>query len=239
MTTDSDMPADNNLNLMRNLADNERPREKALNFGFATLSDAELLAIILRTGRQGRSVIELSREILARCDNRLGTLSRMTANEICRDIKGIGPTKAITLLAAIELGSRCAADLTSDRPQITGSESIYRLMRGQLERINHEEFWILTLNRANRVTGRCLVSRGGTAATVVDAKIVFRQALDRQAQAIVLLHNHPSGNLRPSAEDNRLTEKLKSAATLLDITVLDHIIITPGGYYSYHDEGKL
>ena len=221
------------------LDDADKPREKALAHGIGSLSNAELLAIILGSGQQGKSVINLAQELLARCDQRLSQLARMTISELIRDVKGIGPAKAISLYAAIELGSRCQSALPETEPQITSSDTIYQLMRSQLERLCHEEFWLLVLSQANRVRRKYRISQGGMAATVVDPKIIFKKAIDMQANAIVMVHNHPSGQCHPSPEDDRLTRKITDGASLLDIRVLDHIIVTPNGYYSYHDQGRL
>ncbi|MDE7406993.1 MAG: DNA repair protein RadC [Muribaculaceae bacterium] len=217
----------------------DKPREKAMAHGVGSLTDSELIAILLGSGLQGKSVVQLSREILARCGDRLGTLSRMTIGELMRDVRGIGPAKAITLLAAIELGSRCRSDLALQNPQITSSEAIFEYMRPSLERVSHEEFWMLILNRANRVMSKWLISQGGMASTVVDVRLLFKKAIDQQASSIVLVHNHPSGALRPSPEDDKLTRRIKDGASLLDIRVLDHLIVSAAGYYSYHDEGRL
>jgi len=224
---------------IRDLDEADKPREKALAHGIGALSNAELLAIILGSGQKGKSVIALAQEILARCDHKLGKLARMTISELVRDLKGIGPAKAVSLFAAIELGSRCQSSLSDNDPQITSSQTIYGLMRPRLERLSHEEFWVLMLNRANRVQHQYRISQGGMAATVVDPKIIFKKAIDLQAAAIALVHNHPSGNTRPSPEDDRLTRKLAEGAALLDIRVIDHVIVTPTAYYSYHDERRL
>lgn len=227
--------------LIRDLAYDDRPREKAWANGTASLTPAELIAILLRTGLKGRSVVQVSREILSICGNDLARLSRMTPAELSRLVPGIGPTKAITLMAAIELGARCQSALTlaNDMPQITSSERIYSMMRPRLERLRHEEFWVLMLNRANRVESRWMVSQGGMAATVVDVRLLFKKVIDAQASAIVLVHNHPSGQLHPSAADDDLTSRISAAAELLDIRVVDHLIISPAGFYSYFDEGRL
>lgn len=217
----------------------DKPREKALAHGIGSLSNAELLAIILGSGQHGKSVISLAQELLARCDQKLSQLSRMTVSELIRDVKGIGPAKAISLYAAIELGSRCQSSLTETEPQIMSSDTIYQLMRPQLERLSHEEFWLLILSQANRVRRKYRISQGGMAATVVDPKIIFKKAIDMQANAIAIVHNHPSGQCKPSPEDDCLTRKIAEGASLLDIRVLDHVIVTPAGYYSYHDQGRL
>ncbi|MDE5973022.1 MAG: DNA repair protein RadC [Muribaculaceae bacterium] len=227
--------------LIRNLADDEKPREKALSRGIRTLADAELLAILLRTGLKGKSVIQVSREILSLCEGDLATLCRMTPQQLARLVPGIGPTKAITVTAAIEFGARCQCELQkiTDRPQITCSQAIHNHMRATLERLPHEEFWVLTLNRANRIESRWMISQGGMAATIVDLRLLFKKVIDSQASAIAIVHNHPSGQLKPSAEDDALTRRITDAAALLDIRVIDHVIISPAGFYSYFDSGRL
>lgn len=229
------------MSLIKNLADDDKPREKALKYGCRSLTASELIAILLRTGLQGKSVIQVSQEILAMCSNDLSQLCRMTPQQLSRLVPGIGPTKAITLMAAIELGARCQSELTrvNEKLQITSSQLIYNHMRDRLERLPHEEFWVLMMNRANRVESEWMVSQGGMAATVVDLKLLFKKVIDAQASSIVLVHNHPSGNLMPSMQDDDLTRRICNAAKLLDIRVLDHLIITPAGFYSYFDSNKL
>lgn len=229
------------MSLIRNLADDDKPREKALRYGCRMLSASELIAILLRTGLQGKSVIQVSQEILAMCGNDLSNLCRMTPQQLSRLVPGIGPTKAITLMAAIELGARCQSELTrvNEKLQITSSRLIYNHMRDRLERLPHEEFWVLMMNRANRVESEWMVSQGGMSATVVDLKLLFKRVIDSQASGIALVHNHPSGNLKPSMQDDDLTRRIRDAAKILEIMVLDHVIIAPGGYYSYFDSGKL
>lgn len=217
----------------------DKPREKALQNGIASLSNAELLAIIFGSGLPGRSVIDLSRDILRDNDNRLSRLARMSVHEIVKKYKGIGNAKAITLAAAFELGARCALDLRQLDPQVTGSESIYQRLRGQMELLNYEEFKVVHLNRSNRIIFEETVSKGGTASTLVDVKLVMKSALDKLSSGLIFVHNHPSGNLNPSTADDQLTQRLRRAAELLDIRVLDHIIITPSGYYSYADNSRL
>lgn len=163
----------------------------------------------------------------------------MTVAELMRDVKGMGPAKAVSLFAAIELGARCRSDLARESLAVTSSAAIYEHMRPRLERLHHEEFWVLMLNRANRVEWEWQLSQGGMASTVVDPKLLFKKVIDRQASGIVLVHNHPSGTLHPSGEDDRLTRRIMDGASLLDIRVLDHLIIGPSGYFSYHDDGRL
>ncbi len=229
------------MSLIRNLSDDDKPREKALKNGCGSLSAAELMAILLRTGLKGKSVIQVSHEILAMCNNDLAVLCRMTPQHLSRLIPGIGPTKAITLMAAIELGARCQSELTkiNNRTQIRSSEQIYNHMRSKLERLHNEEFWVLMLNRANRIENEWRISQGGMAATVVDMRLLFKKVIDSQASAIALVHNHPSGQLKPSVQDDELTSRIVAASKLLDISVIDHVVISPVGYYSYFDEGRL
>lgn len=217
----------------------DKPREKALAHGISTLSNAELIAIILGSGMPGKSVIALSQEILRDNDQRLSRVSRQSITEMCRKYTGIGPAKAISLAAAFELGTRCADDMAVSDEPIRSGEDVYRIMRQQLQRLNNEEFWVLHLSRANRLTSRDCISRGGTSATVVDIKLILKSAIDKLSAGIILVHNHPSGNLSPSGPDDEITRRVKASAALMDIRVLDHIIIGPGGYFSYNDEGRL
>lgn len=221
------------------LATDDKPREKAMTQGIQSLSKAELMAIILGSGMVGKSVIALSREILRDNGDNAFEVSRMSVDELCRRYRGIGPAKAISLLAAFELGTRCVEDGSQLPEQISGAASVYDLMRQKLQRINYEEFWVLHLSRANRIIARECVSRGGTAATVVDTKLILKSALNKLSSGIILVHNHPSGNLLPSNHDDDITRRIKNGAALLDIRVLDHVIIGATGYYSYNDEGRL
>lgn len=217
----------------------DKPREKALKNGIQSLSKAELMAIILGSGIVGKSVIALSQDILRDNDNSLHRLSQMSIDELCTRYKGIGPAKAISLKAAVELGTRSVEDGQSLPDQIRGGHDIYNLMRQKLQNINYEEFWVLHLSRSNRVIARECVSRGGTAGTVVDTKLILKSAINKLASSLILVHNHPSGTLRPSIEDDNITRRIKEAAKLLDMRLLDHVIIASTGYYSYNDEGRL
>ena len=221
------------------LPEDDKPREKAMLHGIQSLSTAELVAIILGSGMAGKSVLTLARDILKDNNNNVFTVSQMSIDELCSRYKGIGPAKAISLKAAFELGTRAVDDAANLPVRITSSKDIYDLMRQKLQLLDHEEFWILHLSRANRVIARECVSRGGTAATVVDNKIILKSALNKLSSAIILVHNHPSGNLQPSVQDDQITRHIKEGAALLDIHVLDHIIISPAGYYSYSDKGRL
>lgn len=217
----------------------DKPREKALQNGITSLSNAELLAIVFGSGLPGRSVVDLSRDILHDNDNRLSRLARLSMHEIVRKYKGIGTAKAVSLAAAFELGARCALDMKQLDPQVKGSDTVYERLRGAMELLNYEEFRVVHLNRANRIIFEETVSKGGTASTLVDVKLVMKSALDKLSSALIFVHNHPSGNLTPSVADDQLTQRLRKASELLDIRVLDHIIITSQGYYSYNDNGRL
>lgn len=225
--------------MVADLDEGDKPREKALERGISTLSNAELMAIIFGSGMPGKSVITLSQEILRDADGRLSRVARMSLAELMKKYRGIGPAKAVSLAAAFELGSRCSEDLGVRERQIMSGKDVYDVMRGQLERLNTEEFWVLHLSRANRVITRDCISRGGTSATVVEPKLVLKSAVDRLSSGIILVHNHPSGNLVPSPQDDNLTSKIKKGAEILEIRVLDHVIISPNGYYSYCDEGRI
>ena len=194
--------------MMREMADDDKPREKALSQGFDALSDAELLALLLGSGVPGKSVLELAREILADNDNRLRVLARRSVHDFIRSYKGVGQAKATLLVAAMTFGARCQADFGVRDPQMTSSEDVYRYMRPKLAHLNCEEFWILHLSHANRVQFAERMARGGLAATVVDARLIAKSAIDHLSSGLILVHNHPSGNLVPSPQDDRLTRKI-------------------------------
>lgn len=217
----------------------DRPREKALANGVNTLSDTELLAIILGSGAEGMSVIDLSRHILAANNNSLSRLSRLSISELTASYRGIGPAKAITLLAALNLGARCAAENADPLPLIRSSADVFNIMKTQIGMIEHEEFWILLTNQANRVRHRLLISRGGLTSTVVDIRLILRHAITNACPGIILVHNHPSENPNPSGPDDSLTRKAVEAARILDLRVVDHVIICGNKYYSYADNGRL
>ncbi|MCH5246698.1 MAG: DNA repair protein RadC [Muribaculaceae bacterium] len=233
-------PGRSNLRIA-DLDSGDKPREKALNIGVEHLTNAELIAIILGSGLPGKSVIDLSRDILRDSDNKLSVLSRLSVHELTTKFNGIGPAKAISLMAAIELGSRCVHSLSSEivEPVVTSSKIIYDYIRQRLERRNHEEFWIVFLDRSNRIKSSEMISVGGVSGTIVDIKIILKKALDKLASSLILVHNHPSGNLKPSVADDSITSKIKEGAEAIDMKVLDHIIVSPLGYYSYNDEGRL
>ncbi len=226
--------------LIRDLNTEERPREKAMSHGIKSLSDAELMAIIFGTGVQGQSVLTLSRNILKNHDGHLSRVARKDYRELIKDIKGIGPAKAISLLAALELGARASADaLSDDRTPINSSEKAFAYMRRFFVHLNHEEFYALFLTQALKPIRCHKIGQGGLTATLVDHKIILKEALLCNASAVILFHNHPSGNLQPSLQDKQLTNKVKEACNLLSIRLNDHLIITDGSYYSFNDQGLL
>lgn len=225
--------------MLRNFADDDKPREKALAKGIAVLSDAELLAILLRTGVTGKNVIEVSRDILSKYGNNLARLAKATPRELSQLVPGIGPAKAITVIAALELGSRCRGALAQKKQTLTSSQAIYEYMRDKLQDLDHEEFWAIMLNRQLGIECLELISKGGMDATVVDLRMLMKKALDAHATAIAVIHNHPSGSLSPSLQDDSLTKRIKNACTTLDINLIDHLIISPTGYYSYSDNSRL
>lgn len=224
------------------LPDGDKPRERAMRSGIASLSDSELLAIIMGSGMRGKSVVELSREILTSFDNKLDRLALATIGHLSTKFKGVGEAKAISLAASIELGRRCQTaidDRSRFNLKITGSRTVFELMRHRMTNNTQEEFWVIHLNRANVVIEEQKVSLGSTCATVVDVKVILKEALSILSESLILVHNHPSGNLNPSPQDDNLTRKIFEAAKMLDIRVVDHLIIGSGGYYSYNDEGRM
>lgn len=227
----------NNLTI-KSWAEEDRPREKLLAKGKQSLSDAELLAILLGSGSRDETAVGLAQRILKSVDNDLNELGRRSIAELTR-FKGMGEAKSITIVAAMELGRRRQLTDVRERPQIRSSRDAYDVIAPILMDLPHEEFWILLLNRANKVMSREQISLGGVAGTVVDAKIVFRKAIEGMASSIILVHNHPSGNLQPSQQDIDLTRKLKKAGETLDIAVLDHLIIAESSYFSFADENLL
>lgn len=226
--------------LIRDLEPELRPREKAMRGGLDSLSDAELMAIVFATGIRGKGVVELSRDILDDVRGHLSRLTRMSVKEITRRYKGIGPAKALTLLAALKLGERSVADaLAADEKPVRSSRDAYDYMARRLVALPHEEFWALFLNQAGRVLCERRIGQGGISGTLADVRLLAKAALEELASAVIVFHNHPSGNLQPSTQDDSLTRKLRDALALLDIRLNDHIIVAPGGFYSFHDEGRI
>ena len=220
------------------LSVDDRPREKMMMHGARALSNAELLAILIGSGNVEETAIELSQRILNDADNNFNRLGKYDLKELM-SYKGIGEAKAITIMAAMELGRRRREDEIPERPVLNTSQKVYDYMRQRLVDLPHEEFWAILLNRAGRVIDTVMVSKGGTAATTVDVKIILKAAIQSLASAIVLCHNHPSGACRPSREDEQSTHRVKEAAQLMSISVVDHIIVCENNYYSFADNGKL
>lgn len=219
-------------------AEADRPREKMLLKGKQNLSDAELLAIILGSGSREESALDLAKRLLASVDNNLNLLGKLDF-EAMQKFKGIGQVKSITLSAVLELGRRRQSAHIMEKPKITCSKDAYDLMQGQLVDLPYEEFWILLLNRANLVEHKILISKGGVSGTVVDNKIIFKHALAHLASSIILVHNHPSANNRPSKADIDITKKIIASGKLLDINVLDHVIIAGRDFFSFSDENMM
>jgi DNA repair protein RadC len=219
-------------------AEEDRPREKLLLKGKNALSDAELLAILLGSGSTGDSAVSLAQKILRGSDQNLQELGKRTIAELTR-FRGIGEAKAIVITAALELGRRRQLSDLRERPKIGCSRDAFNVVAPLIADLAHEEFWLLLLNKANEVSARERLSTGGMAGTVVDIKLFFKTALDARAAAVIALHNHPSGNLQPSQADIDLTKRLKKAGEMLDLPLLDHLIVSERGYYSFADEGLL
>lgn len=217
-------------------AEEDRPREKLLLKGKNALSDTELLAILLGSGTVGHSAVALAQDILATADFNLHELGRKSVAEL-RKFKGVGEAKAVTIAAALELGRRRQLSDLRERPKITGSRDAFQAIAPLITDLYHEEFWLLLLNKANEVISRERLSSGGIAGTVVDVKMVFKTALDARAAALIAVHNHPSGSLNPSQADIDLTRRLQKAGELLELPVLDHLIVSERGYFSFADEG--
>ncbi|MDM1296673.1 DNA repair protein RadC [Sphingobacterium sp. N143] len=224
--------------VIREWSEADRPREKLLNQGRRTLSDAELLAILIGSGSPGESAVTLCRRILADAKNSLDMLSKMEVNELSH-YKGIGKAKAITIIAALELARRKKEAPTEERKVLNSSKYVYDFMKPILQDLPHEEFWTIYLNTGCKILDKQLIGRGGNDFTPVDVRIILRNALSTKAHAIVLIHNHPSGTLQPSYADKILTQKIVEAAKIMDIRVNDHLIFTDNGYYSFRDEGAM
>lgn len=223
---------------IRDWAKDDRPRERLMAQGPRSLSDAELLAILIRSGTIKESALDVAKRLMSRAGNDLHRLSSMSVSDFTV-VRGIGEAKAISIVAALELGRRRRASDARERPSVTSSAVAYELIRPKLADLPHEEFWLLLLDRGNRLLEMASVSRGGLHGTVADPKVIFKEALDKRSSCLVLCHNHPSGQMRPSEEDIRLTRKLVEGAKLLDIQVQDHLIVTATGYYSFADNGMM
>jgi DNA repair protein RadC len=223
---------------IKSWAEGDRPREKLLQHGRHTLSDAELVAILIRTGTKNTTAVDLAREILHKSGNDLAALSRLNPRELAR-IKGMGMVKAVTLVAALEIGRRRREAEAVKKGKISSSKDVVNLLQPHLSDLIHEEFWLLLLNRANHIIHKSAISKGGISGTVVDPRLIFKAAIEHGASGIILSHNHPSGNTKPSEADIQLTKKIREAGKNLDIEVLDHIIIAGDTFFSFADEGLM
>lgn len=223
---------------MRNWSPDDRPREKMLGKGASALSDAELLAILIGTGTREESALDISRRILQSLGNDLLALGSLSQKELMR-FKGMGEAKSVTLLAAIELGRRRRAGEFKKDNRIRNSREVYERFLEFMGDLKHEEFWVMCLSRAQQVLAVSKIGEGGLSSTIADPKKVFRVALENNAASIIVAHNHPSGNLQPSPEDNKLTNRLVQNGVMMECPVLDHLVVTDIGYYSYADEGTL
>lgn len=223
---------------IRHWSEDDRPREKLLLKGKAALSDAELIAILIGSGSRNESAVDLSKRILKSVDNNLNALGKSTINQLLQ-FKGIGEAKAITIQAAMELGRRRRSEEAVELFKITSSQAVFDVMQPLIGELAHEEFWIIYLNNANKIMSKFQLSKGGITGTLVDVRLVFKTALSQGAVGLILVHNHPSGTLKPSDSDKQITQKLKIAGEQLDIKVLDHVIVTETNYFSFSDEGIL
>jgi DNA repair protein RadC len=228
---------DNHLPI-KSWAEDDRPREKLRLKGKNALSDAELLAILLGSGTRNESALDVSKGILRDLKDNLAELSRLSLSDLMK-YKGVGEAKAITILAALELGKRRNEAVVIEKDKISNSRDAFEIFRSRIGDLPYEEFWIILLNKANKVIRYCNISEGGISGTVVDPKKIFKIALDHHASSIILGHNHPSGNLQPSEADQKITKKIREAGNMLDVAVLDHIIIGDDRYYSFADEGMV
>ncbi len=223
---------------IKNWAVDDRPREKMLTKGAAALSDSELLGILINNGNKEKSAVEIAKDILKLGDNNLNELGKLSLKEL-QKVKGIGAAKAITIAAALELGRRRHASAALEKTVIRTSLDIAQYLRATIKDFSYEVFAVLFLNKANKINHFEIISRGGLTGTVADPRVIFKIALEQDATSVVLCHNHPSGNLKPSKADEELTQKIKLAARYLDITVMDHLIVSEEGYYSFADGGLL
>ncbi|QIH39427.1 JAB domain-containing protein [Flavobacterium sp. Sr18] len=228
--------AENSFFPITNWSEDDKPREKLMLKGKSVLSDAELIAILIGSGNRSESAVDLSKRILASVDNNLNALGKLSLSQLMQ-FKGIGEAKAISIIAALELGRRRRGEDAVELKKITSSKIIFEIMQPIIGELPHEEFWIIYMNNSNKVIAKSQLSKGGITGTLVDVRIVFKTALEMGATALILCHNHPSGTLIPSDADKHITKKLKLAGDSLEIKVLDHLIVTETSYFSFADEG--
>jgi DNA repair protein RadC len=231
------MNYDKRLNI-KSWAEEDRPREKFAQKGKRSLSDAELIAILLGSGNRDETAVELGKRILSSVDHNLDALGKLDLAQL-QKFKGVGEAKAISIAAALEVGRRRKSSEIKKRPKINSSQLAYEIVYEVLADLPHEEFWVLLLNRANQLIDKINISKGGVSGTVADVKLIFKPAIERLASGIIVCHNHPSGNLKASEADLRLTKKVVEAGKTLDIMVLDHLIVGHGNYLSLADQGLM
>ena len=223
---------------IKSWAQDDRPREKLLAKGKTSLSDAELIAILIGSGNRQESAVALSKRILQSVSGNINELAKLSVEKLIR-FKGIGDAKAIAIITALEIGKRRQLEIALEKPQITSSKDVFNLMQPVIGDLEHEEFWVLFLNNSNKVLAKSQISKGGLTATIVDVRLLFKRALELASVGIIVCHNHPSGKLQPSTADKQLTQKIKEAGCTLDIKLLDHLIITEKVYFSFADDGVL
>ncbi len=223
---------------IKNWASDDRPREKLVQKGVSSLSDAELIAILLGSGTRELSAVDLARNILSTAGNSLSDLARKSVADL-QSIKGVGEAKAVSIIAAMELGRRSKSTGQDEKPQLLSSQDVFHVISPSLMHLNHEEFWVCYLNRSNRLLGQLKLSQGGVSGTVIDVRLLLKRALELLASSLIICHNHPSGNLSPSENDKTITSKIRQAAEQMDIRLLDHLIVTDNSYFSFSDEGLL
>lgn len=223
---------------IKHLSPDDQPREKLLAKGRSVLSNAEILAILIGSGTRSKSAVALCQEILQSVDNDLNQLAKLSVHDLMK-FKGIGEAKAISIAAALEIGRRRKSETFEKSQSISSAKDVFTVMQSYFEDLEHEEFYAIILSRANKIKSIELISKGGVSGTVADGKIIFKKALEKTASALILCHNHPSGNLKPSNSDIELTKKMVSFGANIDLPILDHLIITNEGYFSFADEGMM
>jgi len=232
------MHNENKSSSIKSWKEDDRPREKLQLKGKDALSDAELIAILISSGNRQESAVDLSKRILTYANNNLSELGKLTVNDLI-EFKGIGEAKAITIITALELGRRRRLEEALVKPKVTSSKAVFEIMQPIIGELMHEEFWLLYLNNSNKIIYKNKLSSGGITGTLVDVRMLFKKALELSAVAVILSHNHPSGNLKPSKADIDLTKKIQEAGKTLDIKVLDHLIITEKDYFSFADSNLM
>lgn len=230
------MSEPNKHHTIKSWAEDDRPREKLMLKGKASLSNAELIAILIGSGIKDHSAVDLAKNILTSVDNNLNNLSKLNVHDLC-NFRGIGEAKAIAIITALEIGARRRSADALERNRISSSKDVFELMQPYIGDLDHEEFWVIYLSNANEVLQTSQQSKGGITGTVADIRPLFKKALQLNATAIIVSHNHPSGQLKPSHADRTLTKKIKDAGQIMDIKLLDHVIITQLDYFSFADEG--